>query len=317
MSRGHVLDLAPGTDVAAPCESCALCCAMVFTNQPHIRNEKGVFHAACQVDQGRCHVCKRKVLSTELYKKDGHRLYHAKCTAKFKNVCYLCNDNIYDIPSRLCKYVGGRGWHHEDCMKNNRDTCCVCGFEVRYKPFGKRLVFRRPDGDLVHTACDLIPIVIDDLQDEKPPDAAQSCTQHYNAQPPLSQASCGIMVVWSGPSDQCCKGFCQICKVMVYRSQQRFVDENGLYFHDSCYQGSSVARGSSVAKGICQICKVVVHSSQQRFRDPKGLYFHDSCYRTSPMGIKAVIAKKPITSAKLHTKKSSSGVQSGSGDNAH
>ena len=273
------MDLAPGTDVAALWEPCALCCAMVFTNQPHIRNEKGIFHEACHVDQGRCHVCKRKVFSTELYKMDEGRLYHAKCTAKFKDVCYMCNENVYDIPSQLCQFCSGHGWYHTDCQKNTFDTCCVCGFEVRYKPFGKRLVFRLPNGDLVHTACnvkpiELVPVESTDPQDEPPLNEVQSITQPYNAQAPLAQASSGIMVVWSGPPDKCCKGICPICKVMVYQSQKRF-------------------------------------------RDPKGRYLHDSCYWQSSMGIKAVIAKKPITSAKLHTKKSSSGVQSGSGDNAH
>jgi len=141
--------------------------------------------------------------------------------------CYLCNENVYDIPSQLCQLLSGHGWFHTDCMKITFDTCTVCGKEVRYKPFGERLAFKLPNGDFVHKACNVkpiapVPIESTDPQGKQLLDDVQSITQHYNAQPPLPEASSGIMVVWCGPPDKCCKGICQICKVMIYQSQQRF-----------------------------------------------------------------------------------------------
>jgi len=117
------------------------------------------------------------------------------------------------------------------------------------------------------------------------------------------------------PPEMVRKGVCQICKRMVYASQERDHNSKG-YFHHSCFVKSQqsllhppitdVATTAPVVKGTCYVCKCPVYTSEMRGRDVKG-YFHHACLKKSSIGVQNCIIKKSVhagdsrvLSTKLH-----------------
>ena len=285
---------------AAKFATCSLCCAMVFTNQPHISNSKGYFHQACNAVEGKCYICKQSVHSTDMYAINASGHYHEKCIGEFKNVCGICNQNVY-AKELYVTFISDTHFHSE-CMRNALDMCGVCGLEM-YLP---QKHIKLSEGEYIHRWCKIDSADSSPILARKLPRIDVVAMQVLpDPMPPVMP--CPLVLASPAkkdivPPEQDPRGICHICKHTVYRSEMRDKDAKG-YFHHSCFFKKPAGIKDPIPpeqdpRGICHICKRMVYRSEMRDKDAKG-YFHHLCFKKlSSMGVQAPIAKKPIVTVK-------------------
>ena len=226
--------------------TCSLCCAMVFTDQPHISNSKGYFHQACNAVEGKCYICKQSVHSTDMYAINASGHYHEKCIGEFKNVCGICNENVY-AKELYVTFISDTHFHSE-CMRNALDMCGVCGLEM-YLP---QKHIKLSEGEYIHRWCKIDSADSSPILARKSPRIDVVAMQVLpDPMPPVMP--CPLVLAPPAkkdivPSEQDPRGICHICKRMVYRSEMRDKDAKG-YFHHLCFKKlSSMGVQAPIAK---------------------------------------------------------------------
>jgi len=307
---------------------CLMCQHSVLSNQPRGMNPEGYYHAACLREDGKCYVCEKPTYNTEVCGCNSLGSYHVECIGKFHNVCYICNENVYETEGHV--YNKGKGnCYHKRCIEKVRAKCFECAMPILWKD--KR--FELHNGVMVHEKCKVkrTPIVKPLLKGQREllgdcaicaksvfrdefrekndqnqymhsdcivnqiPVVEHACTKAFVPQP-IDVRARNLVPLFVHPGMPRVEKKAVGKKAVEKDVKKKAVEKKAVEKKD--VEKQAVEKKDEI-KGVCSFCNKNIFANEERAKNKQGGYYHISCHKRSVLRVEPGISKKALGYSKL------------------